>query len=269
MSFKRKPDLIVDLVWPLTATIHWSGEAEAPMPVLQPNRLNLVGKRSIYSNQKHSSVRSQLTAPCWISTCRLLLLPAALWATNSPAPVGFLLAALISTIAAFSDFLDGYVARRTGSATPLSSFLDLLADKVFVSTMLFLLAIQGAIPFWVPGVIITRELIVSALRVGRYRAGLAFGPNWLGKAKLVTSMGAIMLLLLRQDILRNGASSPLSVPVLSPLILSTAWWAVLLAVGMTVLSGLSYLVAYWPKAEARAGLPRGAARGEAVSQRVR
>lgn len=201
----------------------------------------------MHLNRQIANSPSGLTAPCWISISRLVLLPLALWSASDPWPMGWLIAAKTCAVAALTDVLDGYVARRTGSGNPLSSSLDLLADKLFVAAMTAFLAIQGAVPFWVPAIIIAREVIVSLLRIGRYRAGLAFSPNWLGKAKMAASMGAMVLVLLREDVLRNGASPLSRIPGLSQLIVEVAWWSVILAVALTLVSGLGYLVAYWPK----------------------
>jgi CDP-diacylglycerol--glycerol-3-phosphate 3-phosphatidyltransferase len=108
------------------------------------------------------------------------------------------LAAGLFLVAALSDWLDGWLARRLGQTSSFGAFLDPVADKLIVATALVELVAQQRIPTWIAVVIIGREIAVSALR--EWMAGVgrrnSVAVNALGKAKTVAQMVAILLLLL-------------------------------------------------------------------------
>ncbi len=107
------------------------------------------------------------------------------------------LAAALFLAAALSDWLDGWLARRLQQTSQFGAFLDPVADKLVVAAALVELVALQRIPTWIAIVIIGREIAVSALRewmamVGQWRH---VAVNWLGKAKTVAQMVAILLLL--------------------------------------------------------------------------
>ncbi len=180
---------------------------------------------------------------CWVTLSRLFLLPVALLSVSLHWRYGFLIAAFICLVAGLTDIMDGYLARRSNSTTTFGSALDPLADKVFVSAMLILLASRGAIPYWVPGIVILREVIISLARARRLQGRLPVNADRWGKAKTVVTMIAIIGLLLRQEL--GHGSLPLasaSVPLAG--VLDLAWWLMLLAVALTLFSGANYLISY-------------------------
>ena len=109
------------------------------------------------------------------------------------------LVALLFALAAFTDWLDGYLARRLGQTTPFGTFLDPVADKLIVVTALVLL-IGAHASLWVtlPGVVIVgREIVISALRewmAEMNRRGLV-AVSWLAQVKTTLQMVAIIILL--------------------------------------------------------------------------
>ena len=109
------------------------------------------------------------------------------------------LVALLFALAAFTDWLDGYLARRLGQTTPFGTFLDPVADKLIVVTALVLL-IGAHASLWVtlPGVVIVgREIVISALRewmAEMNRRGLV-AVSWLAQVKTALQMVAIIILL--------------------------------------------------------------------------
>lgn len=109
------------------------------------------------------------------------------------------LAALLFALAATTDWLDGYLARRLGQTTPFGTFLDPVADKLIVVTALVVL-IGSHASLWltIPGAIIVgREIVVSALRewmAEMNRRGLV-AVSWTGKVKTLLQMIAIAVLL--------------------------------------------------------------------------
>ncbi len=185
-----------------------------------------------------------LNIACWLSLSRLLLLPVALLPVLLQWPGGWFMAAITSTVAGVTDALDGYLARKRNCATPLGAFLDPLTDKVFVLAMMLLLASHGAIPFWVPGIVAPREVVISLMRLHRFREELPISPDVWGKTKMVTSMVAIVGLLLGQDLHRGGVLAVISGYVPLGTILDLAWWVLLIAMALTLLSGVNYFFSY-------------------------
>ncbi len=110
---------------------------------------------------------SQLNLANSITIARILLVPVFLVILLSglPQPYGDLLAAAVFILAAATDKLDGYVARRSKQVTTLGQFLDPLADKLLIAAALIALVAQDRVAAWVAMVIIGREIAVSVLRI--------------------------------------------------------------------------------------------------------
>ncbi len=139
-----------------------------------------------------------LTLPNILTVSRIALIPAfALLYALTDGP--YWLAAVLFALAATTDWLDGYLARRLGQATPFGAFLDPVADKLIVVTALVvLIGSHGTLWLTIPGVIIIgREIVVSALRewmAEMNRRGLV-AVSWTGKVKTLLQMIAIAVLL--------------------------------------------------------------------------
>ncbi|MEK7777456.1 MAG: CDP-alcohol phosphatidyltransferase family protein [Chloroflexota bacterium] len=190
---------------------------------------------------------NKLNIACWITASRLALLPVAWLPLALGWSNGWLMSAVVCTLAGATDAVDGYVARRLGCVTTAGAWLDLLSDKLFVSVMIGILAWLGVVPFWVLGIVIFREVTVSLVRLIQFRGRPPASDVW-GKAKMAASIVAIVGLLLRLDMQRGGLLARASAHVpLSPL-LDLAPWVMYLAVGLTVLSGANYLLSYGGRA---------------------
>src|SRR5690625_4406525 len=111
-------------------------------------------------------------------------------------PISHFVAALIFMIAAGTDWLDGYYARKYNLVTNLGKFLDPLADKLLVSAALILLIEMGLAPAWIVIIIISREFAVTGLRLVAAGEGIVLAASNIGKLKTVTQILAMMLLLL-------------------------------------------------------------------------
>jgi CDP-diacylglycerol--glycerol-3-phosphate 3-phosphatidyltransferase len=125
-------------------------------------------------------------------------------------------AAAIFLLAAITDGLDGYLARRRQQVTTLGQLMDPLADKLLISAALVSLVQLDAAPAWMAAVIIGRELAVTGLRSIAQSRGIIMPASSLGKAKMVSQVVTIMLLLVG----RGGW------PVLSLLGLAGLWLVV-------------------------------------------
>lgn len=101
-----------------------------------------------------------LTIPNVISFIRLATVPVFVWLFVS----GYENAAVILYAAgAWSDFFDGYIARRTGSVTELGKLLDPLADRIFIAALVIALVVRRTLPWWVAVIILGRDLLVLSL----------------------------------------------------------------------------------------------------------
>lgn len=143
----------------------------------------------------------------------------------------FVIAAILFLIASFTDFLDGYWARRTTGGTVLGAFLDTTADKIMVTGILLALVSVDRVSIWPAAIIIFREFSVMALRgVVAQRGGLIDPSAW-GKIKAFTQYAAIFFAFIR---------------------FSDRWgpwyfdqWLMLIAVLATIGSAWGYVSAFW------------------------
>jgi CDP-diacylglycerol---glycerol-3-phosphate 3-phosphatidyltransferase len=99
----------------------------------------------------------------------------------------------VFALAAFTDWLDGYLARRQGLTSTLGRNLDPLVDKVLTcGAYIFLLPIKGAgLSPWIVTVVVARELIITGLRGFMEQRGAVFGADWLGKLKMGLQCAAL------------------------------------------------------------------------------
>src|SRR5262249_250169 len=139
-----------------------------------------------------------------LTVFRILLIPLLVVLLTDPGRTASLLAALTFFAASWSDFLDGYLARRWGISTPLGQLLDPLADKLIVAAALIMLAGMTrtpTVPAWMAAVIIGRELAGAAPRAVALGQGLVVGGGEVGKYKMVFQTFALHGLLLHYSFL--------------------------------------------------------------------
>ena len=147
----------------------------------------------------------------------------------------------IFLIASFTDYLDGYIARKRNLVTTFGKFLDPIADKLLVLAALIMLVEMGIIPAWIPIIIAAREFIVSGIRMIAAGEGNVIAASMLGKIKTVSQMVAISLAFI--DTNKFMAFTTVSNLTTSALILN-----ILMSVGMiisvvaTIWSGTDYFL---------------------------
>ena len=111
-------------------------------------------------------------------------------------PWAFVTATVFFVLASITDFLDGYIARRFHIGSTLGIFLDLTADKIFVSAILLAFVQLSLVPAWLVGIIIAREFIVTGLRSMAAAKGTVIPAGAWGKQKTfitLVAMGGILL----------------------------------------------------------------------------
>ncbi|HAX73407.1 MAG TPA: CDP-diacylglycerol--glycerol-3-phosphate 3-phosphatidyltransferase [Firmicutes bacterium] len=143
-------------------------------------------------------------------------------------PYSNVIALVIFLLAAITDFIDGYVARKYNMITDLGKFMDPLADKLLVTAALLMLLENTLIPGWVVFVILAREFIVTGFRTVAAAKGVVIAAGWLGKLKTVVQFIMISTLLLL-----NYPFELINLPVDQVFIA--------LAVILTVASGIEYI----------------------------
>lgn len=181
-----------------------------------------------------------------LTLLRIALLPVLVVVFYLPYPWTHLAAALVFALAAITDGLDGWVARRFGQASPLGALLDPVADKLAVTVALFLLVAADPTPLMavLGAIIVGREISVSALREWMATMGQRARVKvaGIGKIKTIVQMVALVMLLYREEVLgfpvyRAGQA------------------LLLIAAVLTLWSGAVYLRAAWPVMRERADEP--------------
>jgi len=134
-------------------------------------------------------------------------------------------------VAGISDLADGFLARRLKKVTVLGQFLDPLADKLLVASMLVMLVMLGRAGAWAAVIIIGREVAVTGLRALAATQGLAVPSDRWGKAKTALQMLAVLLLILPEPM---GGLNPQD------------WgtWALWAATLVSLVSGTRYFVRF-------------------------
>ena len=107
-----------------------------------------------------------------------------------------LIAGILFAVASFTDFLDGYLARKNHLVTDFGKFMDPLADKLLVCSAMICMIEVDKLPAWVVIIIIGREFIISGFRLIAAENGIVIAANYWGKFKTVSQMIMIILLML-------------------------------------------------------------------------
>jgi CDP-diacylglycerol--glycerol-3-phosphate 3-phosphatidyltransferase len=151
------------------------------------------------------------------------------------------LALAIFLVAAATDLLDGYLARRWGQVTTIGTLLDPIADKLLISAALISLVQVNAVPGWMVILIVGREFAISGLRSIAAAEGYTIRASDLGKTKMIAQVTAISLLLL--SIRHEALAAP-------------AYWAMWLVVVFAMLSAVGYFRKFWRKVDVRIKMRR-------------
>ncbi|RMH60237.1 MAG: CDP-diacylglycerol--glycerol-3-phosphate 3-phosphatidyltransferase [Zetaproteobacteria bacterium] len=135
-----------------------------------------------------------------LTLARVALIPLLMLAFLLPGIIGHALAATIFALASFTDWLDGYLARKRNEVTPFGRFLDPVADKLLVATALVLLVSSDRCPALLAVVIIGREITIGALREWLATRDTIVHVSLLAKWKTAVQMMAITALLLHDEV---------------------------------------------------------------------
>lgn len=166
-----------------------------------------------------------MNLPTWITFSRLLGLPFILYLLHNPTIQGRWICLAIFLLAAGTDWLDGYLARKLNQVTDLGKFLDPLVDKLLVLGAFLALIEMKLIPAWGVCLILARELAIAGWRVNPNLTSSIQGANIWGKLKTVSQIAAIAFII-----------APLS-PTWQAISLIVFW----LSVCLTLISGIIYV----------------------------
>jgi len=140
--------------------------------------------------------QDSLNLPNVITLVRILLIPVFVMLFFTPTPDRSLSAAVVFVVAAITDLLDGYIARRTGQITKLGKLLDPIADKLLVLSALILLVNVDRVSALVAILVIAREVAVTGIRAIAEGEGMIIVSEATGKYKMALQVVAITMLIL-------------------------------------------------------------------------
>jgi CDP-diacylglycerol--glycerol-3-phosphate 3-phosphatidyltransferase len=163
-----------------------------------------------------------LNVPNVLTMLRIVAVPVVVVALLEETPQGDVIAAAVFALAALTDGLDGYIARRRKEITTFGKLMDPLADKLLITAALVSLVSLNRLAAWIAMVIIAREFAVTGLRSVAAERGVVIAASWLGKVKTALQVLAVFALI---------AFKP------TPLWVDLALYA---AVAATVISGADY-----------------------------
>ncbi len=150
---------------------------------------------------------------------------------------GNLIACLLFGVAALTDLLDGQLARKLNLVTDFGKFLDPIADKMLVVSVMAALVQQGRVHVLALIIVIFREFMITGIRLAASGKGVVIAASGMGKAKTLTQIIAILIILSEQLWIR------LAMPALSPVwIVGLGDLVLWLSILLTVTSGVDYLI---------------------------
>ena len=173
--------------------------------------------------------KEALNLPNTITLMRIGIIPVLFFLLLSPGPTGSLVIAFLFIIAALTDLLDGYIARRYQIVTTMGKLLDPIADKIVVNSAMILMIPIGRIPAWIVVITIIRDITVDGIRSIASSEGIVIQASRLGKQKTLCQIVAVSALMIHYPLF--GADAHIVGTVI-----------LYLALVLTVYSGVEYFV---------------------------
>lgn len=144
---------------------------------------------------RRSIAQDAVNLPNLLTFGRILMIPLCLWFLEQDTPRSGFWSAIVFTLAALTDVLDGYLARKLGVVSVLGKLIDPLADKLIVMATLVWMVHMGRMPSWAVIVLLAREFSVTALRSVAASEGVIISAGQEGKTKTALQMIGIIALL--------------------------------------------------------------------------
>ncbi len=168
-----------------------------------------------------------------LTVVRLVLVPVFIVMVLRGNDMGMLVATAVFTVAALTDKLDGYLARRLNLITNFGKLADPIADKALTMSALVLLSYLGQLWWWVTIVIIVRELGITFMRMAMVRKGAVMAASKGGKLKTTLQMVAIIGLLMPWQLFLPDT--------IAGCLIATAFCIMMVALLVTVVTGIDYV----------------------------
>jgi CDP-diacylglycerol--glycerol-3-phosphate 3-phosphatidyltransferase len=187
----------------------------------------------------------KLNLPTILTLSRIVVIPLFIYVT----PTYNFLGALIFGMASITDFLDGYLARRSKQVTTFGIIIDPIADKILVIAALIVLVDMGRISTMIAVIVIAREFLVTALRVVALTKDIIIKAEMGGKLKVTFQITAVICLILGWG--KHG------VPVIDHIIAllnlvgldlyDVGIVSIWISIVLSIISGVQYMVSFWKK----------------------
>jgi CDP-diacylglycerol--glycerol-3-phosphate 3-phosphatidyltransferase len=155
------------------------------------------------SKERHEIVN----LPNSITLVRIAVIPVLFVLLSDPGPTLSLIIAALFVLAALTDLIDGYIARRYEIVTKTGKLLDPIADKMIVCTAMILLIPIDRAPAWIVAIIIMRDFIVDGIRQIASTSGLVISASKLAKQKTVSQIAAVTALIIHYPLFGANAHS--------------------------------------------------------------
>jgi CDP-diacylglycerol--glycerol-3-phosphate 3-phosphatidyltransferase len=179
--------------------------------------------------------RKTFNLPNTITILRIGIIPVLFFLLFSPGKLWSLIIAILFIIAALTDLLDGYVARKYEIVTTMGKFLDPIADKIIVNTAMILMIPIDRIPAWIVAIIIIRDFIIDGIRSIASTEGVIIHASKIGKQKTLCQIFAISALIIHYPLFNADAHI-------------VGMVLIYLALILTVYSGIDYFAKFYREA---------------------
>ena len=170
-----------------------------------------------------------MNLPNKLTIARMAMVPLFMIALLMNTPASRIIATVIFALASLTDMLDGQIARKYNMVTNFGKLMDPLADKVLTAAAMICLVELGDLAAWIAVVIIFREYLITGLRSVAASENIVVAANILGKVKTVCQMIALMLLMVKPQVVALCG-------------IDLGLWIMYVAVALTIYSGLDYVL---------------------------
>lgn len=175
----------------------------------------------------------RLNLPTALTLSRIVLIPFFVLSVYHHPVFG----ALVFAIASITDFLDGYLARRSGQITTFGIIMDPIADKFLIISALVVLVDMERLPAWIAIILIVRDFLITALRVVALSKDIVIPAEMGGKLKTAAQITGILCIILMSTIFDHLPFDLYDIGLVS------LW----IALFLSVVSGIQYTVSFWRK----------------------
>lgn len=187
-------------------------------------------ERLVGGSEGGASSRRVWTIPNAISLARLLLIPVFVWLLSNDGAEGWGIGLLVLVVA--SDWVDGYIARRTNSVSDLGKLLDPFSDRIVIAAALITFTVQGVFPLWATVAVVGRDVLILAAGIAALAiAHRSIAVRWIGKVATFDLMVGIPM------VAWGGLGLPMA-----PAALACGWPVFLMGLCLYYLAAGAYVV---------------------------